>query len=194
MRSRRDEVGASRCGGGVRGRSELSPGEWAVLALVAEGPTHGWAVARALSPDGEIGAAWTFPRPLVYRALDTLLAAGLIEEKGVEDGARGPRRTIVGCTRAGRDRVRRWLTEPVGHVRDARSLLLLKLVFTRRAGRDARPLLVAQQAALIAIEAALAARLAAAGGETERLLAAFRLETTRAVVRFVDGLLAGGGR
>lgn len=166
-----------------------------MLALVAEAPTHGWAVARALSPDGEVGAAWTFPRALVYRALDTLLAAGLIEEKGVEDGTRGPRRTIVGCTRAGRDRVRRWLVEPVGHVRDARSLLLLKLVFSRRAGRDARPLLLSQQAALIAIEEALAARLAAAAGdETEQLLAAFRLETTRAVARFVDGLLVGDRR
>ena len=181
-------------GCGVRGRSDLSPGEWAVLALVAEGPTHGWAVARALSPDGEIGAAWTFPRALVYRALDTLLAAGLIEENGVEDGTRGPRRTIVGSTRPGRDRVQRWLSEPVAHVRDARSLLLLKLVFTRRAGREARPLLLAQQAALIAIEEALASRLAAASGDTERLLAAFRLETTRAVVRFVDELLSGDGR
>lgn len=175
-------------------RSGLSPGEWAVLALVAEGPTHGWAVARALSPDGEIGAVWTFPRALVYRALDTLLAAGLIEEKGSEEGTRGPRRTIVGATRAGRDRVRRWLAEPVGHVRDARSLLLLKLVFTLRAGRDTRPLLSAQQATLAAIEEALAARHAAAGDEAERLLAAFRLETTRAVARFVDGLLADAGR
>ena len=179
----------------MRGHSDLSPGEWAVLALVAEGSTHGWAVARALSPDGEIGAAWTFPRALVYRALDTLIEAGLIEGKGVEVGTRGPRRTIVGCTRAGRERVRRWLVEPVGHVRDARSQLLLKLVYTRRAGRDARPLLLAQQAALIAIEEALAARLAsAADNETEQLLAAFRLETTRAVVRFVDGLLVGDRR
>lgn len=174
--------------------SDLSPGEWAVLALVAERPTHGWAVARALSPGGKIGAVWTFPRALVYRALDTLLAAGLIEEKGVEAGTGGPRRTIVGVTRAGRDRVRRWLAEPVGHVRDARSLLLLKLVFTRRAGRDTRPLLVAQQAALAAIEEALAGRQATASDETERLLAAFRLETTRAVARFVEGLLSEAGR
>ncbi len=178
----------------MRRHSDLSPGEWAVLALVAERPTHGWVVARALSADGEIGAAWTFPRALVYRALDTLLAAGLIEEKGVEEGTRGPQRTIVGCTRAGRARVRRWFAEPVEHVRDARSLLLLKLVFTRRAGLDARPLLLIQQVALIAIEEALAVRLAAAADETERLLAAFRLETTRAVVRFVDGLLVGDGR
>lgn len=177
----------------MRGRSDLSPGEWAVLALVVERPTHGWAVARALSPDGEVGAVWTFPRALVYRALDTLLAAGLVEEKGVEEGARGPRRTILGATRAGRDRVRRWLAEPVGHVRDVRSLLLLKLVFTRRADHDIRPLLLAQQATVTVIAEALAARHAAASDETERMLAAFRLETTRAVARFVEGLLADAG-
>lgn len=178
----------------MRGRSDLSPGEWAVLALVAERPTHGWAVARALAPDGEIGAVWTFPRALVYRALDTLLAGGLIEEKGVEEGTRGPRRTIVGATPAGRAEVRDWLTEPVGHVRDARSLLLLKLVFTGRAGRDTRPLLEAQRVTLAGIEVALLARQAAAGDGTERLLAAFRLETTRAVGRFVESLLADIGR
>lgn len=172
-------------------RDELSPGEWAVLALVAEGPTHGWAVARALSPDGEIGRVWTFPRALVYRALDTLLAAGLVEELGSEEGDRGPRRTIVRATAAGRARVRDWLGEPVGHVRDARSLLLLKLIFCRRSGTEPRPLLAAQQGVLAEIERALAERLGETGG-SERMLASFRLETTRAVARFVDGLLDGG--
>ena len=57
----------------ARTRSEeLSPGEWAVLALLNERPTHGFALARALAPGGEIGRVWSFRRPLVYRALETL--------------------------------------------------------------------------------------------------------------------------
>ncbi len=174
-------------------RDDLSPGEWAVLALVAESETHGWAVARALSPDGEIGKVWTFPRALVYRALDTLVAAGLIEERGSEAGGRGPRRTIVGSSEAGARRLGAWLGEPVGHVRDARSLLLLKLVFCGRSGVDPQPLLQGQQAALAATEAVLELRLAAtpADAATDRLLIAFRLETTRAVARFVAAQLAG---
>lgn len=174
-------------------RDDLSPGEWAVLALVAESDTHGWAVARALSPEGEIGKVWTFPRALVYRALDTLVAAGLIEERGVEAGGRGPRRTIVGSSEAGTHRVAAWLGEPADHVRDARSLLLLKLVFCGRASVDPQPLLTGQRAALAATEAVLAQRLAAtpADAATDRMLIAFRLETTRAVARFVAAQLAG---
>ena len=173
-------------------RADLSPGEWAVLALVGEGPTHGWEVARALAADGEVGQVWTFTRPLVYRALDTLLAAGLIEEGGSEESLRGPRRTIVRSTAEGRARVAAWLGEPVTHVRDARSLLLLKLLFCRRSGVDRRPLLNGQQAALAEAEAVLERRLAATpeGAGTERMLIAFRLETTRAVARFVAAQLA----
>ena len=170
-------------------RSDLSPGEWAVLALVAEGQTHGWAVARVLSPAGEVGAVWTFPRALVYRAIDTLHAAGLVEEVGSEAGSRGPRRTIVAVTAGGSARVREWLATPVVPVRDVRSLLLLKLLFVHRADGDAGPLLEAQRGALLPIEARLAAAHAGSSG-AERMLALFRLESTRAVGRFVEGLLA----
>lgn len=174
-------------------RPDLSPGEWAVLALVGEGPTHGWEVARALAPAGAVGQVWTFARPLVYRALDTLVAAGLVEEGGSEESSRGPRRTIVRITGTGEARIAAWLGEPAAHVRDARSLLLLKLLFCRRSGVDPRPLLSRQRDALAAAEAQLLHRLAALPGEagTDRMLVAFRLETTRAVARFVDAELAG---
>ena len=38
-----------------------------------------------------------------------------------------------------------WLTEPVEHVRDARSLLMLKLLFLARGDADQTPLLTAQR-------------------------------------------------
>jgi DNA-binding PadR family transcriptional regulator len=173
----------------VGARDDLSPGEWAVLALVAEQPAHGWAVARTLSPDGEVGRVWTIPRPLVYRALDTLLAADLLAHHGVEAGDRGPRRVILEVTPAGRARLDAWLAEPVARVRDVRSLLLLKLLFLDRRGADPRPLLTQQRTVLATTEERLAARLAESSG-AERMLLAFRLETTRAVGRFVEGQLA----
>ena len=33
---------------------DLAPGEWAVLGLLAESPAHGFAIAKAIAPGGEI--------------------------------------------------------------------------------------------------------------------------------------------
>ena len=133
----------------MRRRSEeLATGEWAALALVAEAPTHGFAVARAMAPGGEVGRVWAMRRPLVYRTLDVLVGLELIREAGTEPSTTGPRRTLLEVTPAGRERLERWLSTPVEHVRDARSDLMLKLLFLDRAGsrpgaparRPARPL------------------------------------------------------
>ena len=60
-------------------RLEPSLPEWAALGVLCEGPRHGWAVARELAPDGEIGRVYSCTRPLVYRALAQLREAGLVE-------------------------------------------------------------------------------------------------------------------
>jgi hypothetical protein len=73
-------------------------------------------------------------------------------------------------------------------VRDVRSTFLLKLILIDRAGLDPEPLLEAQRAAVVPAVEALEARLAASG-RTERILVHFRLESTRAVVHFIDSLL-----
>jgi PadR family transcriptional regulator AphA len=162
----------------------LAPGEWAVLAVVSEGPTHGFAVAKALGPSGDIGRVWSLSRPLVYRALARLVEAGLVEKGGTEPSATGPSKTSVRATGRGRQFVRRWLHEPVDHVRDVRSLLMLKLLFLERANLDPGPLLDAQSALLLPVEAALEQRADSVSG-FERTLALWRLESTRAVLRFL---------
>jgi DNA-binding PadR family transcriptional regulator len=167
---------------------DLAPGEWALLGLLCERPAHGFALARALERDGEIGRVWAIRRPLVYRALEEVAARGLIEPAGVEEGGRGPARTVLRPTRKGRAAFRRWLGEPVAHVREARSLLLLKLVFAERSGLDVRELLEAQLAALAPVGASLSER-SLADDPVERLLAAFRLESALALERFVGRLL-----
>lgn len=168
-------------------REDLSLGEWAVLAVLGEESTHGFAIARATAPGGEIGAIWTIRRPLVYRALDLLLERGLIEAIGDEPSPRGPRRRVMRATEAGRDEVRRWVGEPVAHVRDARSALLLKLLFLDRAGRDPGPLLAAQAQHFGAALRALDEQRADAVG-FDRVLFSWRVESASAAVRFVEAL------
>jgi len=163
----------------------LAAGDWAVLALVSEGATHGFAVAKALGPDGEIGRVWSLSRPLVYRALDELVEARLIEKGAVEPSERGPRRTPIKATALGRRRVRGWLTEPVEHVRDVRSLLMLKLLFLERSGLDPEPLFTAERDLLLPVAAALEQREQSLSG-FERTLVQWRLESIRGVLRFLE--------
>ena len=177
----------------MRTKQGLDAGEWAVLALLAEHQTHGFAIARELSPEGEVGAVWTFPRPLVYRALDTLQRLELAEPVRVVTSNQGPRRTILRATPAGARRVARWLEEPVEHVRDVRSLLMLKLAFRERRGLPLGPLLEAQRSVVEPVVASLEEK-AAAGEGFERALALWRLEAAAAVLRFLDALLAAEPR
>ena len=168
---------------------DLAPGEWAVLALLCERPAHGWALARQLSETGELGSIWSLKRPLVYRGLEILEARGLILASGHEPGARGPNRTIFRATPAGQSAVSEWLLEPVEHVRDGRSMLLLKLVFAQRNCVDPRPMLYAQQETLTEAIESLETRVRESDG-IDAILLRFRLESSRGVERFIDGVLA----
>jgi PadR family transcriptional regulator AphA len=176
----------------TRARGELSPGEWAVLALCDEQPAHGFGLAQALGPDGAVGKVWAVPRPLVYRALRRLQELSLLEELGTRPSRNGPPKTVFGATRAARARVDRWLEEPIEHVRDARYLLLLKLLFLQRRGRDATPLVRAQAETYGTIERRLDQQLPAAEG-FDRVLLSWRLESARAALRFLDGLSLSRG-
>jgi PadR family transcriptional regulator AphA len=168
---------------------DLAPGEWAVLALLCERPAHGWALAGQLSPNGELGSIWSLSRPLVYRSLEILEGRRLIAPAGSEPGARGPNRTIFRATAAGHEAVGGWLSEPVEHIRDGRSLLLLKLVFAQRNCIDPRPMLHAQRLAIEEAIGSLEERTDGSAG-TEAILLRFRLESSRAVERFIDGVLS----
>jgi len=176
-----------------RVQEHLAAGDWAVLAIVAEGPTHGFAVAKTLAPAGEIGRVWSLSRPLVYRSLDQLVDIGLVAKGAAKPSARGPHRTTVETTARGNRMVRGWLNEPVDHVRDVRSLLMLKLLFITRSQLDPRPLLDAQKEQMLPVAAALEARALSAEG-FERTLAQWRLESTRALLRFLDTAQIPAGR
>jgi DNA-binding PadR family transcriptional regulator len=169
----------------------LTPADWAVLALVAEGPTHGFAIARLMEPGGAVGQVWTLRKPLVYRSLETLEKAGLIRQEGTEPSTAGPPRTLMGVTTEGRDALTSWGDEPVDRARDARSLLLLKLLFHSRAEQSPAALLTAQRDVFRRRTEELRARASEAEG-FERTLALWRLETTDATLRFTEMLLEPG--
>jgi DNA-binding PadR family transcriptional regulator len=171
-----------------RSRNELSAGEWAVLALLGEQRAYGFAIARAMAPSGEVGQVWAVRRPLVYRALETLEQRELIRPAGTVPSQSGPQRTILEVTPAGTRALADWLGRPVSHVRDARSLLMLKLLFLTRQGADTEPLLTAQRT-LFSLQAE---RLSTAVDEAEgfdRALLLWRLHSTTAAVRFTETLL-----
>ena len=82
-----------------RSRNELTAGEWAVLALLTEAPSHGFAVARVMAPDAEAGRVWSVRRPLVYRAAETLTRMDLVRPAGTEPSRTGPQRTVLTASR-----------------------------------------------------------------------------------------------
>lgn len=176
----------------TRSRDELTAGEWALLALLDERPAHGFALARAMALTGEVGRVWAVRRPLVYRAIETLQRLGLVRPVATLPSEAGPQRTILETTPPGREALAAWLGQPVSHVRDTRSLLMLKLLFLSRRQADLAPLLRAQRERF----AVQAVRLAAAADAVEgfdRSLLLWRMHTTTAAIRFSDELLASGG-
>jgi DNA-binding PadR family transcriptional regulator len=172
-----------------RPATELSPAAWAVLGVVRDGPTHGFAVAQLLAADGALGQVWTVARPMVYRELAKLAAIGLVAERSTQHSRLGPARTIVSVTPSGRTALERWLAEPVEHIREVRSLLLLKLALLARADEDPTALLSAQRERFEPqLQGLRAARDGAEG--FDRVLAQWRVAGSQAAVDFLDAALA----
>lgn len=125
-----------------------SLGEWAVLSLLAEGPSHPYDLSRRLGEGGPLGRVFTMRRPLVYRAVDRLAADGLVAADRTEPGEAGPERTVYRISDAGRDLLEEWLARPVDHIRDLRLAFLLKVRVLRRLGRSPSVLAAAQRRVL----------------------------------------------
>jgi DNA-binding PadR family transcriptional regulator len=161
--------------------------EWVLLAMLVESPGHGFALAKALTPDGDLGRILTVRRPLVYRALDRLADDGLAAPVQTEPGDSGPIRTIFEPTSSGVAELDRWLEQPVLHVRDLRVAFLLKLRLLERLGRQPTTLIGRQRQALDhKID-----RLAQADGDVVDL---WRAHNALAVGKFLDEIEARAGR
>ena len=105
-----------------------------MLCLVCETP-HGFAIARLLGTNGDLGWIWRVPKPVVYQHCSGSSTPGSPADRaGALDT--GPVREPVRATRAGHKLAAAWLTKPAGHARDVRSELLVKLALLDRSGAD----------------------------------------------------------
>ena len=162
---------------------QLLLGEWACLGALYPAPTHGFAIAGRLKPEGDIGRVWSMSRALTYRALDQLTERGLARVVGEEPGIAGGNRTILTATRTGRARLRQWLQTPVAHLRDVRSELLLKIVLAEQCGVDVSAML-AQQRERVAAQVEAFDQV----GTEDDVVMMWRRESARSVLHFLDAL------
>ncbi len=159
----------------------LTLNDLVVLAVVDEEATHGFALSRHLTPGSDLGRIVTLRRPQIYRAIDRLAAAALIEPVAVEPGDAGPKRTIFTTTEAGRQALAAWLDQPVDHVRDLRVEFLAKLRLLERRGRSHDGLVAAQRDAL----APTLDRLMAGDGRSGDVVDRWRATSAEAAARFL---------
>jgi molybdopterin-binding protein len=163
--------------------TDLSLAESVCITLITQGVSHGWALGTLLAPDGDVGRIWSLSRPLTYRAIDGLVDKSLIARSGQAAG-RGRDRVVLSATSAGRRIAETWLDTPVEHLRDVRTVLLVKLHLRARAGR-ANDTLLAEQRQLFAptIDAL------SSTDAHDDLVDLWRRESARAVRRFLDQAL-----
>lgn len=121
----------------------LLPGEYAVLALLALRPMHGYEMACFLTEEGladvlpvELSTLYTYLRNVEGRAL-----VSWTEER---IGLRPPRKTFA-LTLEGRELIDTWLRMPVTRMREVRLELLLKLFFLERLDPPAHRAILADQ-------------------------------------------------
>jgi DNA-binding PadR family transcriptional regulator len=160
---------------------DLLLGEWACLGALAEEPSHGFALAKRLAPDGDLGRIWSLSRPLTYRSIDRLVTDGLVAAVRTEPGRAGGERTVMGSTPTGRRHLKAWLRRPVAHVRDLRSELLLKLELCDRLGIDPSGLLAAQRELVADVVRGLRA-----SSDRDDAVRRWRIESATAAIRFLD--------
>ena len=168
---------------------ELTLIEGAVLGLLVQQPRHGFALARQFVRDHSIGRVFNAQPPVVYRALRTLEQRGLTSSDAPRASTQGPSRTVKHPTAAGRAAFEAWLATPVGHMRDVRLELLVKLALHDELDRDPRPLLEAQLALLRKVHVAAVDR-PTPPTWFDQMLAVWRTEVGDATFRFLERALA----
>lgn len=161
----------------------LSATDHVVLAVLAEAPSHGFALAQQLSSTSDLGRIFTVRRPLVYRALNRLVEHDLATPGRREPSTAGPQRRIHIASPNGRRINTDWLSEPVRHVRDVRTQLLVKLRLLDRSELSNEQLVHSQRLELNETLEQLIAR-----GATGDAVDQWRMHSATATLRFLNSL------
>lgn len=170
----------------ARDAERLLLGEWACLGVLAAGPSHGFAIASRLRPEADLGRIWSLSRPLTYRSIERLLKTGYASPVGEEPGIAGGNRTVLAITDSGRQALREWFQNPVVHLRDLRSELLLKLHLAHDLGVEVSGLIDGQRRVVTEIHRSLQRQ---ARERPDDIVTQWRLESAEAAARFLDGLV-----
>lgn len=161
-----------------------------VLVLLDEEPRHGFGVAAAIAADEALSMAISVHRPLIYRSIDRLHAAGLVEPARTEPGERGAPRTVWRTTAAGRDASLAWLGTTVPHPRDARLELLAKFALRSRRGMANRRFAAAQRRCFEPVAESLSTSDGTEGAAD--LVRRWRYESVAAMIRLLRDLETTG--
>lgn len=97
----------------------------ALLALLVEGPRHGYELKKRL--DEEIGLLWPLQQAQVYNNLRLLEQEGLVELEARVAQANLPDQKRYRLTEAGRRQLAQWASEPVHTSRKLKDDFYLKL-------------------------------------------------------------------
>jgi len=103
---------------------DLSPTAYVILGMLRQEPRSGYEIKKVV--DHSTRFFWAASYGQIYPELRKLAKAGLVEGEPQSQGGR--KRTVYRLTRAGRDELRRWLSEKP-EVFELRDEALLKLFF-----------------------------------------------------------------
>ena len=159
-----------------------------VLALLNEKPQHGFAIAKELVADESLQAVLTVRRPLVYRSINSLEAAGLIRPTKTEAGQQGSERTVYSPTSQGVSVSKSWLGSIVEHPRDARIELLAKFMLRDRA-KLSNVGLAKRQRKLFAQFAYEFKQKEREAATNSKLVLRWRYESIHAMIRLLDSVI-----
>lgn len=110
------------------------PIQHAVLALLDDGPTHGYELKRRF--EAAIGPQWgRLNIGHLYQTLDRLAREGFVTSERVSNDVR-PDRRVFALTDAGREELAGWLERPAERVSGYRDELFFKLLVASRSGAD----------------------------------------------------------
>lgn len=109
------------------------PLQHAVLALLADGPSHGYDLKARF--EYMVGPQWGLNIGHLYQVLDRLHRDDLVTAETVPQPRR-PDRTVYHITPAGLAELRSWLAAPVSRNHGYRDDFFLKLIASARQGPD----------------------------------------------------------
>lgn len=155
--------------------------------MLSRGPLHGYEICRNLQEG--IGAIWRLRKSHVYALLVRLEREGLVVHERVEQETL-PAKKVFMLTVSGEDVFKKWLEEPVVHIRDIRLELPAKLWFSRQSDRACERRLVERQLAVCRENVrGLEHAKRSSRNQVEAMSIDFRLAITKGVISWLEGLL-----